>query len=93
MISAPVIVIAMIMLVILPLFGFAWWLWRIGARTISGERYPPEGVRVIGRGIELHGEAARRRGRLAQVFAAFLILAAAVFAAMTWRLLGLLSTP
>jgi hypothetical protein len=85
--DATAMLLALVALIVLPLLAFTYWLWRMGAKAIAEERFPPSGVRVVGRVIELSGDTAKRRGRLAQVFAAgFLMLAAAIII-MTWRLL------
>jgi hypothetical protein len=89
--TAALMVLAMTLFVVVPLAAFATWMWRLGARTIATERYPPEGVRMLGRFDELRGEPARRRGRLAQIFAIIFLALATVFGIFTWRLGQLLA--
>jgi hypothetical protein len=89
--TAAMMVLSMILFVVVPLAALAIWMWRMGARTIATERYPPDGVRMLGRFVELRGESARRRGRLAQSFAIVFLALATVFALFTWRLGQLLA--
>jgi hypothetical protein len=83
---AWLLLLALFALVVVPIAGFAIWMWRLGARTIAEDRFPPQGVRMLGTPVELRGAAARRRGRLAQSFAVVFLALAAAFAVLTWRL-------
>lgn len=61
---------------ILPLLGFAAYLWRLGGRVISARRFPLPGAAVIRDTLVLEADDARRRGRVFQGLAAALAIAA-----------------
>jgi hypothetical protein len=75
---------------VLPLLGFALYLWAFGARVMRAGRFPPPGQRVIRDTQVLEGRAARARGRILKVLAACLGLAGTMFGLMFWRLVGAL---
>jgi hypothetical protein len=90
--GAPVALVLAVLgvLCVVPLLGFATYLWRLGARALDAGQFPPPGTEMVHRGPALVGAPARRRARLAQAFAAFLGGAAVVLAALLWRLSALL---
>ena len=75
-----------------PTLGFAAYFWRLGDRIVRAERCPAPGTAVVRDTVILRGYRARRRGRLAQVVAALLVLVAASFSIFVWRLLSLLES-
>jgi hypothetical protein len=84
-------VLAAGIVLLLPLVGFAMYLWRLGTRIVREERFPPEGTKVIRDVVVIHGDAARWRGRLAQVLGIALGAAGVIMIVLLWRLLGLLA--
>ncbi len=74
-----------------PLLGFAAYLWRLGDRIVRAERFPAPGQAVTRDTVVLRGIRARRRGRVMQLLAAALVLAASGVAIVLWRLVRLLS--
>jgi hypothetical protein len=80
-------------LCLVPLIGLTVYLWRLGARAMLTEQYPPPGTLVIGGAPVITGAAARRRGRIAQGLALLFSAAAIVLAALVWRLSDLLARP
>ena len=74
-----------------PILGFAGYFWRIGGRVIRAERFPAPAAAVFRDTVVLRGRSARRRGRVMQLCAAILILAAAGFGIFLWRLVSLLT--
>ena len=73
-------------LVSAPLLALASYLWRVGARTIRAERFPPPGFAVVRNTRVLRGQSARRRGRPAQALAAATGSLACAFPVVCWRL-------
>lgn len=73
-----------------PVLGVAGYIWYLGGRVVRAGRYPPPRARVLRDTTVLTGQAAVRRGRLAQAAAAVLGLAAGLLAFFLWRLLVLL---
>jgi hypothetical protein len=71
---------------VLPLFGFAGYLWMLGRSVVRCQMFPPSGVRMIGKTVALTGEAAVGRGRLLQAIALILAVAALVLGGLLWRL-------
>jgi hypothetical protein len=67
----------------------AGFLWRLGGRIVSFNRFPPPGMRVIRDTVVLSGQAARWRGHVLQLLALILTLAAVGFGIMVWRLVSL----
>jgi hypothetical protein len=76
--------------VAVPIMAFAGYLWRLGKRIIRSQRFPPPGTFVARDTIVLRDAAARRRGRLLQILAVFMVAAVLGFVAILWRLLSLL---
>lgn len=75
-----------------PLLGLAAYLLHLGQRIVSAERYPPPGLRRIRDTRVLTGPAASRRGRLIQLLAIVLDMAALLLAFLLWRLMTMLGT-
>jgi hypothetical protein len=68
-----------------PPFALAWFLWRIGSRTIAAGRYPPPGIRLLKDMPVITGGAARQRGQLLKVFSTSVATAALVIALILLR--------
>ncbi|MEZ5317371.1 MAG: hypothetical protein R2752_08240 [Vicinamibacterales bacterium] len=85
--SAMLIILGLI--TALPLLGLAASLWHLGTRVVATAQFPPPGRRVTRDTRLLTGDAARRRGRLAQGFALFFGVAAVGLATILWRLAAL----
>jgi len=76
-----------------PLLGLAVYSWRLGRRVLAAERFPPPGLAVIHDTAVLCGDAARRRGRGLQIFAALLAFLACCIPVLLYRLITLLQGP
>jgi hypothetical protein len=72
--------------VVLPVLAFAWYFWRLGARTVREQRFPPAHVTWALGASPIHGAAARRRGRILQGCAAALAVVVVAFSAILIRL-------
>lgn len=72
--------------IVLPVLGAAWYFWRLGARTVREQRFPPAHVAWAAGAQAITGVAARRRGRLLQGCAAALAVIIVVFAGILVRL-------
>lgn len=81
---------ALMLLTMGPVLGLAVYFWRLGERIVRAERYPPPGFRVVRDTTVVIGQAAGRRGRLMQVFAAVTAVAGLLVAFFLWRLFFLL---
>jgi hypothetical protein len=68
------------------LLGFAAYFWRLGARVVDAERFPPPGVAVFRDTPVVRGPAARRRGRLIQAAAVALTVLAILIAVLLSRI-------
>jgi hypothetical protein len=73
-----------------PAIAMAIYLWRIGRRVISVDRYPPPGVHLLRETRSVTGPAARRIGRLMQWLAVTLGLAGVLLAVFLWAILATL---
>jgi hypothetical protein len=71
----------------LPIIAGAAHVYRIGARTVSAERYPPPGQPVVRDTLVIAGAAAIARGRMIQALAVVLIVASVVLPAVVGFLL------
>ncbi len=76
-------VLAILMAV--PLYGVAVYLWRVGGAVTGAQRFPPPGCAVVRDTPVLVGPGALRRGRTFRAFAVVLVVAATVMAAAFWR--------
>jgi len=82
---------ALTLAIVVPVLAFAGYLWWLGARIVSAERFPPPGVRVVRDTAVVQGADARRWGRVAQALAVTLTIVVAALVFLLWRLLALLS--
>lgn len=73
-------------ILVAPLILVAGYIWRVGARTIREERFPPERMKVIRDVPVIRGEEACRRGRVIQAFAVVLLTLAGLIGITLWRL-------
>jgi len=69
-----------------PLLAVASWTLAFGARVIRGNRHPPVDTKVIRDTPVVRGAAARVRGRVYQVLAALVLLAAVSSFWVLWKL-------
>ena len=69
-----------------PLIAFAVYLWRLGARVLRAQQFPPPGFRVIRDTPVISGPPAMTRGQVIQVLALCLGLAAALLWLFFWWL-------
>lgn len=67
-----------------PLIAIATCLWRLGARTLGSQRFPPPGTQVFRSVPVLSGHAARQRGHFAQAIAVLLVIVAVALAILFW---------
>jgi len=82
-IKLALIVLAILMAV--PLYGVAIYLWRFGGVVMGAQRFPPPGCAVVRDTPILVGPDALRRGRTFRTFAVVLVVAATVIAVALWR--------
>lgn len=73
------------LLLVLPLIGFAAYLWRMKARTIAERTFPPAGYAVVGKRQVVTGDEAIRYARLLRVMAVLLLVAAVAAVIQLWR--------
>ena len=90
--QAPLVVTAVGVLAVVPLLGFAAYLWRLGDRARRTGQFPPPGTATLRTAPPVVGLAARRRAALAQAFAVLLGACAIALSVLLWRLLQLLPT-
>ncbi len=67
---------------------FSLYLASVSWRTITSERYPPPGTRVISDTRVRHGQPARRRGQAGLALAILTLLLTAVVTARASRIFG-----
>ena len=89
--QAPLVVVAMGVLAVVPLLVFAIYLWRLGDRARLTGQFPPPGTATIRTAPPVVGLAARRRAGLAQAFAVLLAACAIALAVLLGRLFQLLA--
>jgi hypothetical protein len=78
------VLVAVLLLLLAPLFLMAAWVWSLGVRVLRGNRHPPEGVKVIRDTPVSRGAAARLYGRLYQGLAALFVLAGLSILGLLW---------
>jgi hypothetical protein len=69
-----------------PALAAGLYLWRLGARIVSAERFPPPGLRMVQDTTVLTGDSARSRGRLFQGLGLMLFVAGTALALLLVRL-------
>jgi hypothetical protein len=74
--------------IVLPVLGFALWLWYFGAAIHRAGRFPPPGARTLRSVPVLEGAAARGYARLSQGLALVLVVCALVLADLVGRMLA-----
>ena len=74
------------LITVLPLLGVALALWRLGGRILAAGRFPLPGQRTTRATPVLTGNAALRRGRLAQAFGGVIAVLAIAFTFLLWQL-------
>lgn len=84
--------VVMALAVALPVLGLAGYFWRLGERINRAERFPAPGTLVMRDTVVLRGAPARRRGRLMQLVAVFLVAAACGFMVILWQLVSLVDS-
>ena len=72
--------------IVLPVLAMAWYFWRLGARIVREDRFPPANAAWARTTYVIRGAAARRRGRVLQICAAALAGTVLVFAGLLVRL-------
>jgi hypothetical protein len=84
--QAPLVVVAVGVLAVVPLLVLAVYLWRLGDRARLTGQFPPPGTATTWTAPPVVGLAARRRAGLAQGFAVLLGTCAIALAVLLWRL-------
>ena len=79
-------------LLVVPLFGFVAYIWRMTQRITAERRFPPSGYRVIGNKPPVTGDEALRSARILRALAMFLLAAAVMLVFQLWRFVMLLRT-
>lgn len=69
-----------------PALAAGVYLWRLGSRIVTAERFPPPGLRMVQDTMVLTGDAARTRGRIFQALGLVLFVAGSALALLLWRL-------
>lgn len=80
------IIIGFLFVLALPIIFISRTLWRIGRDTIKTRRFPPPGMKVIRDVVVVSGVAARRRGKLLQVFAILFVVLSIALPIGLWLL-------
>jgi hypothetical protein len=83
---AQLLIAAAAMILLAPLAGFAVYLWRLGTRTLSEARFPPEHHDVIKDVLVMRGADARARGRLLRACATTVFVLIALMGLVLLRL-------
>lgn len=78
-------------LLVLPLVGFAAYMWRMTTRAMAERAFPPSGYMVIGKKPPISGDEALRYARIVRVLALFLLAAAMLLVFQLWRFAVLLT--
>lgn len=78
--------------IVLPLWFFAHYFWKMGKRTVLSREFPHKGCLVVRDTVVLTGEHAVKKGKMMQTFAFGLCFISTVLAGllgyMAWRLIG-----
>ena len=72
-----------------PTLLFAAYFWKLGARVIRSNRFPPPGMRVIRDTVVRNGPSARRTGRILQAMALMLTFTVGGLLTIALRLMSL----
>jgi len=70
----------------IPLIGFAAYFWKLGRLITFYERFPPPNTRVIMDTRIIRGDAARKRGKVVQLFSVLLIVIAIELLLSFWKI-------
>ena len=73
-------------LLLVPLLGFAAYLWSLGGRVVRAREFPPPGLRVIRDTRVITGKAAITRGRQLRLLAVGCVAASVALGVLLWRL-------
>ena len=84
---------ALIAAVVVPVWAFNIYLWRLGSRIVATGLFPPPGMKVLRDTPVLRDSAARKCGRLLQIVAAVTSVTALGIAIALWRLAALVRRP
>ena len=84
------LIAAAAVILLAPLAGLGIYLWRLGTRTLSEDRVPPENLAVIKDVLVMRGAPARARGRLLRGFATAVFV---IIALMTLVLIRIATLP
>lgn len=78
-------------ILILPIYIFAIYLWRLGSSVVREQRFPPPGLRVIRDTPVLSGVAGVRRGRIMQGLALLLFSCGVALPLIIWYTFSMLT--
>jgi len=90
-VRVPLTLMALGVLFVLPLVGFAAYIWRMTKRVIAERTFPPSGYLTVGSTPPITGDDAIKYARLARGLALILIVAALILAFQLWRFAVLLA--
>ena len=82
-----VIILGLVLLTTGPAIGMSVFLWSVGRRIARAGRYPPPGFGVWRDTPVVTGDVASARGRMYQIFGAFLGTAGLLLAFFLWRMM------
>jgi hypothetical protein len=83
---AQLLIAVVAVIVLAPLAGFAYYVWRLGTRTLREGRFPPEDLVLIRDVLVVRGAQARVRGRVLRGFAIALCVVCGLMALVLFRL-------
>ena len=81
-----ILIIFAVAFVAMPLFAISVFLWSLGYRVSSYQRFPLRGQRVIRDTTIIEGQAVVTRGRILKTFAVFLAVASVILCFILWWL-------
>jgi uncharacterized membrane protein len=84
-VRVPLTLTALGVLFVLPLVGFAAYIWRMAKQVIAERTFPPSGYMTVGSTPPITGDDAIRYARLARGLALILIVAALILVFQLWR--------